>query len=203
MTSFDLAPTVWINVAYATCNTSPPVRIAADLISHHLGGGFHSDVFKRFRRERGAAYLVGTTDYPWLGCTAINCFVSVQKNAVHDALGYLLNRMEAHFAGGITQEQLDALKVRVMRGREMEMDSPGPLASYLAYEALRPEENALSSSAARLRVLEAMTLSDLQYAAKTLLAPEGRSVFVGGRVGPLAQFRIRRRLIRSAASPAV
>jgi hypothetical protein len=107
----------------------------------------------------------------------------------------MLTHQNAISCDGLTDQQFQEGRARLRRYHEMGIDHPRGLSWYLAFEALRNPADQLLNASELIATLMNLSLDDVNRYAKELLAPQNRSVFVGGALGPLARWRTRR-LIR-------
>jgi zinc protease len=192
--SWDRHAYIWVDVMHSLPATDRTLRLTAKLISRRLGGGPHSEMFKRFRSERGIAYQVYADCRRSLSWTAMHCFFSVPKRSLYEALAFAIDRLHAIATCGISESQLEAERQRMIRWHEIGLDHPRGLASYLAYEALRPGQADDFEPDNYRRFATTLTLADINDAAAKLLLEQNRATFVGGRIGPIHRMCIKRRL---------
>jgi zinc protease len=183
---------VWIEIMQAAREVDAVTRLAADMIGHLVGGGPHSEMFRHLRAERSIAYSTRADDYAYLGGTAVSCFCSVHRRNVPETLRFIVDRLKRIEQQGLSAEEFQNERVRMTRWHELSMDNPYGLASYLAYEALRPPNEALIHENEYLKRLNDLTLAAVNEAATKLLSKSNRATFIGGRLGPFARMRIRR-----------
>lgn len=190
--SYDTAPTVWICLHYGSNDTSPLARLVAQQIASRLGGGPEGEMFKQFRRQSGAAYNASAECYCWFDHTSISSFVSVNKSDVHSAVAFLIDQFRNLAFEGLNQDWLDRERTKMRRQLDVEMEDPHSMAAAMAYEALRADQSKLLWSEEYFQLLESATEEDLQAKASSLLADENLRCFLGGNVGPILRWRIRR-----------
>jgi zinc protease len=195
-TSWDRYGYIWVDTLFSVPSTTPVMRFTANIIGYLLGGGPHSELYEEFRAKRGIAYQVHANEWKFLACTVTHSFFSVPKRSIHDALAFLVDRVNQFAAHGITELQLEHEKQRMIRWHEMGIDNPRGLASYLAYEALRPPSTSLVNPLEYHRAVASLTLAEVNQATAELLSPKNQATFVGGRIGPIAKLRIKRAICR-------
>jgi zinc protease len=192
--SVDVFGYAWIYLTHIVESADPITRLTAQVVANLLGGGPHSELFRRLRMERQLAYAVYADDLHYLRRTAIYSHTTVASRSVREALRFILEAENNLATRGLTADQLEFARRRLSRGHELQMDYPDHLAAYLAYEALRPPADALLEPDGYLEQLLSLTLAQANTAAATLLSPSNRFSFIGGRLGPFSRFRIRRSL---------
>jgi predicted Zn-dependent peptidase len=190
----DESPYVWVYVTHLVPNTSAVMRFAAEVLARLIGGGPHSVLFRRLRTDRQLAYEVYADDIIYRHCTGLYCYTHVSRWSVGKALDIILDCENEFSADGIAADDLRNAQQRIARAFETHVDYPEHLASYLAYELFRPPDDALVQPRDYLDVISKVTIDDVNEVAKTLLSPSSRLVFVGGKIGPIGRFRIRRKL---------
>ena len=168
--SYDASSTLWISVDYSISRCDTAARSAADILSHHFGGGSHSEMFKKFRQDTVNAYNATSRFDSWLDHMALNSFVSTTKKHLPDALDFLLNRMMDIRDKGPTQEQLDAHVARYGRWSQTVMDQPLRLVYYLGYESLRPQEDRLVDPVQVAKTTCSLSLEEVREATREILA---------------------------------
>lgn len=186
---------VWLFSSHVVSNTSPQMRLVAEIIYDILGGGPHSDLFRGLRDERSLAYDVGAWSPKHLTSTAVTCHSTVDRRSALVALRLMLERENKIARDGLTENQFEDARARLRRHHEMSLDHPRGLSRYLAYEALRDPEDQLLSASELIATLKNLSIDDANRNAKELLAPKNRSVFVGGKLWMLGRWRVGR-LIR-------
>lgn len=189
---FDRFRYVWIKLVARTTRSDSTMRFAAALAANSLGVGPHSTLFRRLRSERSLAYSVSADDWPDLDHTLVHCFASVHIRSLSLAIGIMLQEIRRLAADGASREQFEAFRLQRIRHHEMRMEYPRELASFLAYEMLRPASERLHDTPAYLHQLARLSVNDVNSAIAELLAPANRCLFLAGPVGPLARFKFRR-----------
>lgn len=188
---FDRWPNIWIYVVNTAPKSRVVTRLAASILSHHLGGGQHSEMYARFRENTAEAYHATADHECWIGHTSITSFVSVNKKSAVDALKFLIERGQRFAQEGIDAKQREGLIERTRRWWEMRMEDHYRLADFLSFEALRPEGTSMVDLRPDSDVFEAMNEEHFNAAAQQIFDPRHRKIFVGGRIGPLGRWRIR------------
>ncbi len=192
--SVDVFRYAWIYLTHIVESADPITRLTAQIVTDLLGGGPHSELFRRLRMEQRLAYAVYADDLHYLRHTAIYSYASVPSRSVNEALEIMLKVENDVAKRGLTADQLEFAKHRLCRDHELHLDYPEHLAAYLAYEALRPSADALLDPDSYLEKLSSLTLAQANTAVATLFSPTNRYSFIGGRLGPYSRFRIRRKL---------
>jgi predicted Zn-dependent peptidase len=193
-TSIDRFGYPWLYFNYVAEQTDAVTRLTAAALAHRLGRGPHSELFRRLRRDRPLAYSIYADDLLHLRRTAIYCYTSVPPRSVKHALEILLeceNDIRTH---GFADDDLKAIKHRMILAKEMYLDYPEHLAAHLAYEALRPPDEALLLPDEYVQRISTLTLAEVNDAARAILSPTNRFTFIGGRVGLLKRWHIRHKL---------
>jgi predicted Zn-dependent peptidase len=193
-TSVDSFGYVWLYFNYVAEKTDAVTRLTAVALAHRLGRGPHSELFRRLRSDRPLAYSVYADDLLHLRRTAIYCHTSVPPRSVKHALEILLDCENDIRTHGFTDEDLEAIKHRIILAKETYLDYPEHLAAHLAYEALRPPAEALLAPDDYVQCISNLRLAEVNDAAQAILSPSNRFTFIGGRIGPFTRWHIRRRL---------
>lgn len=188
---FDLWPNIWLQVTNTAPDAQAVTRLAASMLSHLLGGGEHSEMYARFRKESAEAYNA-TADYDALkNHTSITSFVSINKKSAVDALEFLIERGQQFADEGIDDKLREGLLERIRRRWEMRMESHFRLAEYISIEALRAEGSSMIDLRPNSEILNRTTKEELCAATGRLFDPQNRKIFVGGRIGPVGRWRMR------------
>lgn len=191
---YDAAPTVWMHLVYSTDNVSPLVRLVAQIVAYEMGGGMHSAMIKRFRRDDGVAYNARTDPYCMLGQTMLATFISIGSRRLLEAVEWVAERLNAFTREGMDQELVNRHTIRLRRQLDTEIERPEEKASYLAYEGLRTPADRMLWLDEYVRLLEHTSLPELRAAAGELLQRGRRNCFLGGNVTPFGVWRAKRLL---------
>jgi predicted Zn-dependent peptidase len=191
---FDCVWYMWIRLAMRSKRSDAVMRLAAALVNHQLGGGQHSALYRRLRNERGLAYSVVSEEWPDLDRTLVDTFVSISRRSLWSALDILLEEVRRLAANGVSNDEFDTYRRRIIRRHELAMDHPRELADFLAFEMLRPAADRCPTTQARVDFLAQVSRADVNRAIAELLTPTNRYLFVSGPIGPLTRFMIRREL---------
>jgi predicted Zn-dependent peptidase len=187
---WDLSRYVWVSIMQTVYAPTLSMRLSADIIGRILGGGPHSLLFQKLRREWGVAYDVYADDSPHLSSTSVHCFFSVWCRSFRKSMNFALDCVNQLAADGITEVQLASEKRQLIRRHEMAVDNPVGLAWYLAYEALRPNYSDSIPPRKYCDAVDSLTLSDVNQAVGELCATRNRAIFVSGQIGPLSLLRL-------------
>ncbi|MEO1496167.1 MAG: insulinase family protein [Planctomycetota bacterium] len=190
---FDRWASTWVAVFNAADDARVATRVAADVLSHHLGGGPHSELYGRFRVAEPMAYRA-TSDYEsWPTRVLITSFVTVAKESATDAMTFIARRTRQIADEGVSDEQFERVIRRIRRAWEMQIDDHYRYAEHLSREALRPAGSSIVDAHPDSETFAEVTASKrpIDEALRRLVDPGNRKVFVGGRIGPFARRRLR------------
>lgn len=164
---FDRWPNIWLYVTNTVPDSKVSTRLAADILSHQLGGGEHSEMYKRFRDETTDAYQATADFHSWIDRTSVTGFISVNKKAAPDALRFLVERVQRFANEGINQQQRADLIERKGRWWDMRMENHYEFADYLSFEALRPEGSSMVDLHPDSELWHTVTTEQLSAATRT------------------------------------
>jgi predicted Zn-dependent peptidase len=187
---------MWVRLALRSKRSDPLMQLAAALVNHQFAGGPHSVLFRRLRTERALAYSVTSEAWPDLDRTIVDTFIGISRRSLWSALDILLEEVRKLAASGVSDDEFETYRRRSIRRHELAMDYPTKLADYLAYEMLRPTTEHGLSPQSYVEFLSQAPRVEVNRAIAELLQPANRYLFISGPVGPLARFRIRRKLLR-------
>ena len=170
--------------------TTIVMRLTAEIFGHLLGGGPHSLLFQKLRREWGIAYDAHAGDQLHLSSTSVYCFSSFRCRSFDKTMRFVHDCVNKFATEGITEDQLDDEKRRMIRRHELGVDHPLGLASYLAYEALRSNKAVSVTPDDYCRAVDSLSRCEVNAAAAELFSPKNRSVFIGGQIGPVSLVRL-------------
>lgn len=145
-------------------------RVAANLLSHVLGGGMASRLFMELRERHGLCYQVGSylTHYAHSGSLQISagCAPGHARELVKRTLAEC-GRLRTH---GVTREELDRAKLQAKTTLVFGQESAASRMFSLAHQAIHQGEiQGLDQS---LQEIDAVSLDHLDRLAETLLDPK-------------------------------
>lgn len=161
---------------------APPDRSrqanAVRLLSTILGGGMSSRLFLSVRERQGLAYYVYNQ---YERKTDVGCFAagaSVNLEATEQAIRTIVSEYRQVYENGVTTTELQKAKNMVEGNMALALESSNSVASYCAQQEVlygnivMPEE--------LLNNLRAVTLAEVQEAARSILAPENLAIAIVG-----------------------
>lgn len=187
---------MWVRLAMRSKRSDPVMRLAARLVNHQLAGGPHSILFRRLRTERALAYSVVSESWPDLDRRIVDTFIGISRRSLWSALEILLDEVRTLAASGVNEEEFEIYRRKSIRSQELAMDQPNASADFLAFEMLRPTSERCCSLQSYIDFLSQASCIEVNHAIAELLKPANRYLFVSGPIGPLARFKIRRKLMQ-------
>jgi predicted Zn-dependent peptidase len=187
---WDFNRYVWVFLMQTVPATTIAMRLTAEIFGHYLGGGPHSLLFQKLRREWGVAYDAHAGDQLHLSSTSVYCFSSFRCRSFDKSMRFVHDCLNKFAMEGITEDQLDEEKRRMIRRHELGVDHPLELASYLAYEALRSNKADSVTPDGYCCAVDSLSRCEVNNAAAELFAQKNRSVFIGGQIDPLSLLRL-------------
>jgi len=149
-------------------------RVAANLLSHVLGGGMSSRLFMELREKHALCYQIGSylTHYREGGA------LQISASCASDKARELVQRGAAEClrlaAKGATQEELDRAKLQARTSLVFSQESSSARMFALAHQAIHME--GIRDLDAQIAEIDAVDLSQLNRVARKLLRPENMAV---------------------------
>ncbi len=166
-----------LRVVFRAPAETAPDEPAVDLLSRILDDGMSTRLYHRICDVRGLCYDVAATYEAYSDSGLLELAGDAAHDRARELLGELLTVVTELRDQGPRQEEVAKAKARY-RWRLFEMlDDPSEVAEFLGIEHLI---GVARSPADRLAQLEAVTLEDLQTAARRLFHPSGLSVIAVG-----------------------
>ena len=195
-TCIDNWENTWVSLFAVIPDTSQATRLSARLLAENLGNGPHSLLFDWFRTRHSVAYWATASSYSWLSKTVVQAFLSVPIRKLSWTLDHLERIVEEACDYGMTRAAFESLKLNFMRRYETQVDHAPGVASAYAYDALRTEPIEPNLIQNQIDALRSLTVNDFNQHAKSILHPQNRRLFVGGKVGLFRRRNLRRRVKR-------
>ena len=153
-------------------------RFAFGLLSHILGGGMSSRLFREIREQRGLAYGVYTFRFPYADAGGFGVYVGTTPSQTDQVLELVKTEFSNVIGQGVTSEELDRAKGHVQGSLALTQEDPNNRMIRLGREEITGDTHlSLDETLARF---DAVTLEDLQGIAVEFLG----GPFVIGATGP-------------------
>jgi predicted Zn-dependent peptidase len=153
-------------------------RFAFGLLSHILGGGMSSRLFREIREQRGLAYGVYTFRFPYADAGGFGVYVGTTPSQTDQVLELVKTEFNNVIGQGVTSEELDRAKGHVQGSLALTQEDPNNRMIRLGREEITGDTHlSLDETLARF---DAVTLEDLQEIAVEFLG----GPFVIGATGP-------------------
>ena len=154
-------------------------RSTLGVLSHLLGGGVSSRLFREVREERGLAYGVGTELSFYAGAGSISAYAASAPMNMAEVI-HLIERAFADVGnGGVTDVEVDRSGEALRTDLLLSADEPLTRLGRLGADAL--VHDAVIETAHRIEVLESVTVDDVRAMAARIV--EGPTVAT--LVGPI------------------
>ncbi|NQU56086.1 MAG: insulinase family protein [Rhodospirillales bacterium] len=151
----------------------------AYVLNHILGGGsFSSRLYEQIREKRGLAYSIGSYLYPLRHAGLIQGYGGTANESVGETLKVLKNQWRAMTETGVSAEELANAKTYLIGSYPLRFTSSGAIASILV--SMQVQELGIDYLDRRNKLIEAVTLKDINQLAKRLLDPDNMVVVVVG-----------------------
>ncbi|SNS72228.1 Predicted Zn-dependent peptidase [Belliella buryatensis] len=168
-----------VNITYPIQNHLPsPDYLASQVAGYILGGGGSSRMFMNLREDKGYTYGA----YARIGSNSLvasfSANASVRGAATDSAVNEMIYEIRNMRENGITQTELDAAKANLSGSFGRSLESPATIANF----AINIERYNLPKDyyATYLQRLGALTVEDVNVAAKKFLKPDNMYITVVG-----------------------
>ena len=146
---------------------------AARLFADAVGGGMSSRLFQQLREDRGLAYTVYASLYPWRDAGLLSVYAATARRQ-SAAAAQLIEDILVDAAETITQREVNRVRTQAKAGLLMSMESPWGQAHYVARQLSL--HGRLVETSEIVAELEAVTLDQVRAAgAKMLHGPRARA----------------------------
>ncbi len=153
-------------------------RFAFGLLSHILGGGMSSRLFREIREKRGLAYGVYTFRFPYADSGSFGVYVGTTPHQTEQVLELIKAEFGSAIADGVTSAELDRAKGHVQGSLALTQEDPNNRMIRLGREEISGESHlSLDETLARF---DAVTVQDIQDISVEFL----NGPFVIGATGP-------------------
>jgi len=153
-------------------------RFAFGLLSHVLGSGMSSRLFRKIREERGLAYAVYAFRMPYADSGAYGVYVGTTPHQTEQVLDLIREELALVAKEGITPEELQRAKGNMNGSLALSMeDTNSRMVRLGRHESTGVPHLTLDETVARI---EAVTVDDVHSVATELFS----GAFVLGAVGP-------------------
>ncbi|MFQ5966751.1 MAG: M16 family metallopeptidase [Acidimicrobiia bacterium] len=156
-----------------------PRRFADAVMSHILGGGMSSRLFRKIREEKGLAYAVFSFGIRFADTGGWGVFVGTTPGLTSTALGLISEELDLMEADGVSEEELTRAKGALKGSMAISLEDANSRMTRLGRAEVSGVEHL--STEERIARVEAVTESDVAEVAEQLLT--GPRVI--GAVGPL------------------
>jgi predicted Zn-dependent peptidase len=159
--------------------------LASRIVGFVLGGGASSRLFMNLREDKsftyGANARVGSDKY----VASFNAFSSVRGSATDSAVNEIIYEIRNLREKGVTAEELESAKANLSGSFARSLESPATIANF----AINMERYKLPSDyyTTYLQRLNALTVEEVNAAAKKLLKPDNMYITVVGNGSQIEQ----------------
>lgn len=159
-------------------NISNPDYLASRVLNHILGGGSSSRLFMNLREKKGYTYGA----YSSIGAdkliTSFSANASVKQTATDSAINEIIYEIKNLRENGVTAEELVSAKANLSGSFGRSLESPSTIANF----AINTERYNLPKDfyATYLQKLNALTVEDINAAAKKFMKPDNMYITVVG-----------------------
>jgi predicted Zn-dependent peptidase len=154
-------------------------RWAFELLSHVMGSGMSSRLFREVREERGLAYAVYTFRLAYADLGAWGVYVGTTPSQTETALNVIRDELAKVVEEGITAEELERAKGSMRGGLALSLEDANSRMVRLGRDELSGMPHLSVDD--RLGKLEAIDLAAVQSVAADMYGDPGRVI---GAVGP-------------------
>ena len=163
-------------------------RFSFGILSHVVGGGMSSRLFRSIREERGLAYAVYAFRMPYADSGAYGVYVGTTPHHTAQVLEIIRDELASIVADGISQAELDRAKGNMKGGLALSMeDTNSRMVRLGRHELTGLEHLTLDETVARV---ESVSLAEVHAVARDIYSKP----FVLGAVGPFDALDLERHL---------
>ena len=172
-------PQASLQLVYPGVEREDPTFFAAFLMNHVLGGGtFSSRLFDEVREKRGLAYGVGSSLTTSDHADMLMIGTSTRADRAQEALGVIRDVIGNVAENGITEEELAKAKTYLVGAYPINnLDSSTAVARTLL--ELQKDGRGIDYIERRVGLIEAVTLDEVNEAARKLLTVEPAVLVIG------------------------
>lgn len=174
-----------INISYAVdLKPGPPDAIKARVLNQILGGGFSSRLMQNLREKHGYTYGARSS----LSADALvgnfNASASVRNEVTDSAVYEFMHELKRIVSESVTEKELAAAKAEIAGSFGRSLESPQTIAGFaLATAKYNLPKDYYNNY---LKAVDAVTLADVQAAAKKFIRPENAHIIIVGKASDVA-----------------
>jgi predicted Zn-dependent peptidase len=162
-----------LTLGFAAPAQRDPDYFAARLFSDIVGGGMSSRLFQQVREERGLAYSVYASLYPYADAGILSVYAATARSQ-SAAAAQLVEEILAETAATATPRELERVRTQARAALLMSLESPWGQAHYVARQLA--VYGRLVEPAEVVEELAAVTLDEVREAGRKMLAgPRARA----------------------------
>ncbi|UJP66614.1 insulinase family protein [Mongoliitalea daihaiensis] len=168
-----------VNITYPMeMHLTNPDYIASRVLNYILGGGSSSRLFMNLREDKGYTYGAYSSIGSDKLITSFRANASVKQTATDSAIYEMVYEIRNLRDNGITEEELVAAKANLSGSFGRSLESPSTIANF----AINTERYKLPKDfySTYLQQLNALTVADINAAAKKYLKPDNLYITVVG-----------------------
>lgn len=168
-----------VNVTYPMeMHLTNPDYIASRVLNYILGGGSSSRLFMNLRESKGYTYGAYSSIGSDKLITSFSASASVKQTATDSAIVEIIHEIRNLRDNGVTEEELKAAKASLSGSFGRSLESPSTIANF----AINTERYKLPKDyySTYLQQLNALTVADINAAAKKYLKPDNLNITVVG-----------------------
>ncbi|WP_085034699.1 M16 family metallopeptidase, partial [Ensifer aridi] len=175
---YDL-PQTGLRLAYPGVGRKDPQFFAAHLMNHILGGGaFTSRLWNEVREKRGLAYDIRSALVNDDHASALVIGTGARPDRAAETLSLISAEVRRIADEGVSEEELEAAKKKMIGGYAIDnLNSSSAIAGTLV--DIQMKDLGIDYIDQRKQLIQAVTVEDVQSAAKRLLSAEPAVMIVG------------------------
>ncbi|MBF8299014.1 MAG: insulinase family protein [Dehalococcoidia bacterium] len=162
-----------------------PARYALDLLNVVLGEGMSSRLFVELREKNGLAYEVHSSVSHFLDDGMVTLYAGVDPARIHDAISRAIEELH-RLKEPIPDDELDKAKAMVKGRMLLRTEDTRSMASWTGIQQLLAKEVRTIDDV--VKIIDAITVEDLQNVAAEVITPEKLSLAVVGPFRSQARF---------------
>ncbi len=175
-----------LNVTYPLeMNVNDPDYLTSRVLNYILGGGSSSRLFMNLREDKGYTYGAYSSIGSDKVITNFTANASVRSAVTDSAANEIINEIRKLRENGVTEKELEAAKANISGSFGRSLESPSTIATF----AINTERYDLPEDfyATYLQRLNAITVDDVNDAAKKFLKPENMHITAVGNAGEIEE----------------
>ncbi len=181
-----------VSQAYRPRNRHPLAAVA--MLAELLGGGPHSVLFQKLRRDQPLSYDVGADVTVLSNALLFQCYATVDRRTARTAIEQMLDVLIQFANEGVPQATFELARSRLLHSLDLLEDDSIGLCSWLSHEAWMSDGHDLITPETYRDEVKQLAWEDFVQVVRDILKPEFRTTTLFGGIGFLLKRRVRKLL---------